>query len=594
MNTLIKCILLLSCFFTQPFAQAAVSNPSAEETNKVSEQNTSPSKKLKDIKFEDAALNLCVKDAAGKNGYDAVFADEIKALDCTNNIRSLAGIEYLSSLEQIVLIKTEIKDLTPISTLKNLRTLIIEGSQIEDISPLSHLSKLAQLILTKARIENVSPLRNLSKLMLLELKNNRIKSVRTLDKLTNLASLGLGENPIKCAQIVDLYVKLIAGQENIKSIYTSIYPKCESELSERKLDILAAEESIKNKKESTPKPKAAVTSLQKEQINIDQNVKKLIYERDIKGLSSWLKEKPNALIDFKINGSPLFNIAVKAFLYQQDNKEDFQFLEWLLEHGADINSKDANQKIALNYLYDQSSFNTENKPLLKFLLKRGADINYAPPNQPTILIAAVNSGRGNLDWVRELIELGANVNGQDTYKKTALSHLYDYGLFNIQNKPLLELLLKYGADINYAPPNNATILTAAVGARGGNLDWVKELIALGADINGQDGLGRTALMMSYGNQFYEVFEYLLSLGTNINLRDKSGSTLIYQVVWYLNNKENDKRSEKAKHYAVVLLERKLKFDLNNKYDREAYEQCVRYLPTYFQNIKPEQLINREP
>ena len=488
MNTLIKRILLLSCLFTQSFAHAAVYNQSAKETNQVFEKKPSSSKKLKDIKFEDAALNLCVKDAAGKNGNDAIFADEIKDLTCSN-IGSLTGIEFLSSLNQLVLFKTEIKDLTPISSLTDLRRLIIEGSQIDDVSPLSHLSNLSLLILKKAHIENIEPLRNLSELVFLELSNNRIKSVVALDKLTKLMKLGLEGNPLNCTQVADLYVKLIASQEKTKHRYTSINPTCEHELSERQLDILAAKESIQKK------PKPTVTPQQKEKIKRDQNVRMLIFERNTNGLSSWLEKNPNALTDFKINNMPLFILAVQDSFNSPNNYEDFPFLEWLLERGADVNSKDEDEKTALNHLYEHGEINTKNKLLLKLLLKHGADINYAPPSRSTILVAAVSSGEGNLDWV-------------------------------------------------------------------------KELIALGADINGQGGQGGTALMMSYSNEFYEIFDYLLDAGANIHLRNKIGATLIHGIAWHMNSKENDERSEKAKYYAVKLLERKLKFDYRsiNFYD----------------------------
>ncbi len=534
MNTLIKTILLLTSFFTLSFAHAEIykwvdangkthfsdkdprfsSAKPIEASNPIIEPKQPTSKvRLKDIKFEDAALASCIRDAAGKNGYDAVFANEIKDLTC-NNIGSLTGIENLSSLWQLILVKTEIKDLTPVSTLKNLRMLIIEGSQIDDVSPLSNLSNLPQLVLTKAHIESVEPLRNLSGLIHLDLSNNRIKSVVALEKQTQLITLGLEGNPLNCTQVVDLYVKLIAGQENTKPIYTSIYPACEQELSARKPDILAAEKSIQEKLTHQPN----ITSQQKEQSNTDRSVQELVSKRDTKGLSSWLAKNQNAFTDFKINGMPLFNLAVQYYLNQPNNDDDFQFLEWLLKHGAKTNSKDTNERIALTYLYDSVQLNTKNKPLLKFLLKHGTDINYAPPNRPTVLVVAAAEGK---------------------------------------------------------------------------LDWVKELIALGANINGQDGFGRTALMMSYGNQFYQVFDYLLNAGANIQLRDQNGAALIHFVAWQLNSRPNDERSGKAKHYAVMLLERKLKFDLNNKYDREAYQKCVRYLPIYFQHIKPEQLIKRE-
>jgi ankyrin repeat protein len=172
--------------------------------------------------------------------------------------------------------------------------------------------------------------------------------------------------------------------------------------------------------------------------------------------------------------------------------------------------------------------------------------------------------------------------------------------FEIKNKPLLMFLLQQGADINYSALGSPNLLISAAGSGlvghpqislpGGDLGWFKELVALGADINAQDRTGRTALLLAYGNQHYEIIDYLLDEGADIHLREKRGTSLIHHVAWMLSSKT---LGEKAKYYVVKLLDMGLKFDLNNKFDRKAYQECVNYLPSISLRLGPEHFIQRK-
>ena len=66
-----------------------------------------------------------------------------------------------------------------------------------------------------------------------------------------------------------------------------------------------------------------------------------------------------------------------------------------------------------------------------------------------------------------------------------------------------------------------------------NLDEVKELITLGADVNVQDRWGKTPL--HYAN-IYSIIELLMAEGADINARDNKGETPLDYAIWCKKNR----------------------------------------------------------
>src|SRR3546814_5633086 len=60
----------------------------------------------------------------------------------------------------------------------------------------------------------------------------------------------------------------------------------------------------------------------------------------------------------------------------------------------------------------------------------------------------------------------------------------------------------------------------------GNLEAVKHLIALGADINAKDGLGNTPLYKAVEKENVELARLLIDKGANIDDKDISNNTLL--------------------------------------------------------------------
>jgi ankyrin repeat protein len=116
--------------------------------------------------------------------------------------------------------------------------------------------------------------------------------------------------------------------------------------------------------------------------------------------------------------------------------------------------------------------------------------------------------RGALDQTRQLLEQGADVNamsGPHTYQrhsvlKTACLLRRDgSGMLRLDGFQIVELLLSYGANVNYVDESDGTTALHDA-ARIGNVENVKVLLRYGAEADKRDvNKGNTPLMMCIHN-----------------------------------------------------------------------------------------------
>lgn len=65
----------------------------------------------------------------------------------------------------------------------------------------------------------------------------------------------------------------------------------------------------------------------------------------------------------------------------------------------------------------------------------------------------------------------------------------------------------------------------------GSSTIVSQLIAAGADLNGQDRWGRTPLMSAVERSNHEITQYLLAAGADTTICDKKGTTILHSVAF---------------------------------------------------------------
>jgi serine/threonine-protein phosphatase 6 regulatory ankyrin repeat subunit B len=233
----------------------------------------------------------------------------------------------------------------------------------------------------------------------------------------------------------------------------------------------------------------------------------------------------------------------------------------LIEGGADVNVVDPDRHTALILALINGHFDVAG-----LLIDSGADVNMEDKVGRTALLAAVDahtmpsSNRpapretddtlGSFDIVARLIAKGADVNAplraQIPYR-TKLDRGGD-GVLGAGTTPLIraakagdvpviKLLLDNGADATAVTRNrvNALMMAANVGTReedmtGRNktekdaIESIRLLLSVGADINGADTQGRTALHGAALWGLTDVVKFLHSSGAELNARDKRGFT----------------------------------------------------------------------
>jgi len=144
-------------------------------------------------------------------------------------------------------------------------------------------------------------------------------------------------------------------------------------------------------------------------------------------------------------------------------------VQYLIEEGAALNNNDYD--LPLNYAAERKK-----KDIVNYLLTLGEDINKKNKDGNTPLISAIDCEKPDLDFIKFLIENGADPN-IECKDHTPLSLAIKNNNFKIAN-----YLINLGVDINKPnSKNNDTPLDVAI--ENNNLNIIKTLIENNANIN---------------------------------------------------------------------------------------------------------------
>jgi len=190
--------------------------------------------------------------------------------------------------------------------------------------------------------------------------------------------------------------------------------------------------------------------------------------------------------------------------------------------------------------------------LLDRLIAAGADPN-APLTRSGDTALMIASRTGKVDAVRMLLDHGAKVNTQETWGGTTAL------MWSVSEKhpEVTKVLIERGADVNarsyYVPSASGRgfegttpiaqkpakefeefasgwLTPLMFAARENDLESARVLVKAGADINAQSGDGKDALSLAFFDGSYDVAEFLIDSGANVNQKDAQRFTPLFWAV----------------------------------------------------------------
>ncbi|XP_020296518.1 kinase D-interacting substrate of 220 kDa isoform X3 [Pseudomyrmex gracilis] len=155
--------------------------------------------------------------------------------------------------------------------------------------------------------------------------------------------------------------------------------------------------------------------------------------------------------------------------------------------------------------------------LQNFLENRRVQIDDRDENGSTALIFAATKGK--IQFVRELINHGADVNAEDADNWSALLCAAKEGHTDVCVE-----LLEHGADLEHRYMGGWTALMWATYK--GRSATVTVLLARGADVNAHGNFHISSLLWAAGRGYPDIVKDLVAHGAKVNVGDKYGTTAL--------------------------------------------------------------------
>lgn len=193
----------------------------------------------------------------------------------------------------------------------------------------------------------------------------------------------------------------------------------------------------------------------------------------------------------------------------------------LIKNGEDVNAIDEDGRTALHFAVYYNHYGT-----VKMLLDSGANVNVKEHSHEggfggwgwyPLHLALRNEDR---DMIRLLIDHGADVNAVRTDGWTPLYTAAYHG-----QPDMIALLISKGANVRVG---NSEPLRIALSQN--KLEAAKVMLEHGADVNGRDGAGRTALELASGDDISAV-KLLIEKNAKVNLADNEGKTPLFEAAY---------------------------------------------------------------
>ena len=153
------------------------------------------------------------------------------------------------------------------------------------------------------------------------------------------------------------------------------------------------------------------------------------------------------------------------------------------------------------------------------LIQNGANVNHENIVHLTPLMVAARAGRQEV--VKQLLQHRVSIDIRDHEGNSALDHATQNG-----HEPIVQILepLIYKQIVRSEKLQEGDQELFIKSAENNRLPWVKLLINKGINVNFQNGLGSTSLIMASTNGHLDMVKLLVANGGNLNLKNQGGET----------------------------------------------------------------------
>uniref|UniRef100_A0A7S3YEG1 Non-specific serine/threonine protein kinase n=1 Tax=Lotharella globosa TaxID=91324 RepID=A0A7S3YEG1_9EUKA len=186
----------------------------------------------------------------------------------------------------------------------------------------------------------------------------------------------------------------------------------------------------------------------------------------------------------------------------------------ILENKANVDHQDHYGVTALHMAVEMDS-----AEMISLLVSSGANIEIKTNNKcqfpfmsPYRLACALNS----LESAQELLDIKADVDSKDSHGTTSL-----LDALSRQKMELLRLIVRYNPNLYVSSKQTEGVMPLSYAAGKLSVPFVQLLVEAKADVNKLDLGGKTALHFAARTNNTQAIEYLLKVGADYTLRDKT-------------------------------------------------------------------------
>ena len=229
------------------------------------------------------------------------------------------------------------------------------------------------------------------------------------------------------------------------------------------------------------------------------------------------------------------NNKLEDYLFETIKNDDVKKVYYILNLGANIKAKDAEEYEPIMYV--------KSKEMLNLLLESGADINFKSPLGNTLMMLVAR--RGDVELLKEIIKNNGDVGVKNYWGDDAIYNALVYDRYDA-----FKVLVDNGGEVNTIYKDISTgrdsysILDKAILRK--NFEAVKLLVEKGADVNLKVDGGWSPLVFAVETQYYPIVEYLIENGADVNSTTDIKETVLMHAI-------ND--NDEAKNIVYMLLEK---------------------------------------